>query len=277
MRRRLSAAFAAAALLGAGAAAAEPRQVSFPGRGGLTLTGWLYEPTTPGPHRAVVAMHGCAGLAGRDGRPSARHGDWGERWAAAGLVALFPDSFASRGLGPQCKVKEREVRASRERVEDAEAALRFLAARPDVEAGAIALVGWSNGGSTTLYAVEPRRAPAGVDFARAVAFYPGCRALLEKGGWRSRLPLLLLIGEADDWTPAEPCAALIAEAKAQGDPVEIVTYPGAYHDFDHPGLPVHVTQGLAYTASGGGAAHSGTDATARADAIARVTAALAGR
>ena len=277
MRGGVAVLCAAAALIGAGAAAAEPRRVDFPGPDGLTLTGWLYQPATPGPHRAVVALHGCAGLAGRDGLPSARHRDWGERWAAAGLVALFPDSFASRGLGPQCRVKERAARASRERVDDAEAALKFLAARPDVEAGSIALVGWSNGGSATLYAVEPRRAPAGVDFARAVVFYPGCRALLQKGGWRSRLPLLLLIGEADDWTPAEPCAALIAAAKAKGDPVEIVTYPGAYHDFDHPDLAVHVAQGLAYTANGAGAAHSGTDANARDDAIARVTAALAGR
>ena len=33
---------------------------------------------------------------------------------------------------------------------------------------------------------------------------------------RTRLPLLVLIGAADDWTPAAPCSELIADAKAKG-------------------------------------------------------------
>jgi hypothetical protein len=99
--------------------------------------------------------------------------------------ALSRDSFGSRGLGPQCRNDEREVRPSRERVADAEAALRFLVARADVDPKAVSLLGWSNDGSTTLYAVEPKHAPTGVDFARAIAFYPGCRLPLEHG-WKSR-------------------------------------------------------------------------------------------
>lgn len=49
-------------------------------------------------------------------------------------------------------------------------------------------------------------------------------------------PLLLLIGEADDWTPAAPCKALAARVAARGEPMQIVTYPGTYHDFDSPAL-----------------------------------------
>ncbi len=275
MKFRRVAVFAAAfaALIGAGARAA-PQRVTFPGDGGVILQGWLYAPTTEGPHRAIVALHGCAGLVNAKGEPSARHEDWGERWANAGFLALFPDSFGSRGLGPQCKVSDREAHPSRERVADADAALKFLAARPDVDAKQISLVGWSNGGSSTLYAVDPRRAPAGADFVRAIAFYPGCRTPLESGRWRTRLPLLVLIGAIDDWTPAEPCAALVADAKAKGEPAEIVTYAGAYHDFDHPDLPVHTLDGLAFTGNGSRQAHSGTDPAARADAIERVMEAL---
>jgi dienelactone hydrolase len=114
----------------------------------------------------------------------------------------------------------------------------------------------------TLYAVEPKNAPGGVDFARAIAFYPGCRLPLESGRWASRRPLLVLIGAADDWTPAAPCEALAAEAKAQGEAVDIVVYPGAYHDFDHPALPFHTGDGLAFTANGGGSAHTGTNPAA---------------
>jgi dienelactone hydrolase len=266
---RFAAGIIAFAAFGA-VAQASPQRVAIPGENGTTIEAWLYAPASPGPHRAVVALHGCAGVMGRNGGPSPRHADWGERWAAAGFLALFPDSFASRGLGPQCKVSEREVHPSRQRVADAEAALKFLAARPDVDPKQISLVGWSNGGSSTLYAVEPKNAPGGVDFVRAIAFYPGCRTPLESGSWRTRMPLLLLIGESDDWTPAAPCAALAADAKAKGEPVEFVAYPNAYHDFDHPGQPVHVVGGLAFSGSGGGEAHSGTDPSARADAIRRV-------
>ena len=52
-------------------------------------------------------------------------------------------------------------------------------------------------------------------------------------------------------------------------------YPGAYHDFDHPNLPVRTHKGLAYTGDGRGVAHTGTDPAARADALLRVPAFLA--
>lgn len=267
--RTLILGFCAGLLCAANAFAAAPERVSFPGPDG-TLEGWLYAPTAPGPHPAVVALHGCAGLTGKNGLPSPRHDDWGRRLSAEGFIVLFPDSFASRGLGPQCKNDEREISPSRERVDDANAALLFLADRPDVSRGAISLLGWSNGGSSTLYAVKPKNSPAGVDFARAVAFYPGCRIPLESRRWKSRLPLLVLIGAADDWTPAQPCLDLIAAAKAEGENVDIVAYPGAYHDFDHPDQAIHILSGLAFAASGTGEAHTGTNPAARADAIARV-------
>jgi dienelactone hydrolase len=257
------------------AVAAPPQHVSFAGTN-LMMQGWLYRPAQPGRHPAVVALHGCSGLTDKSGQPSDRHADWGQRLAALGYIVLFPDSYGSRGLGSQCKNDERSVEPSRERVADAKAGLAYLAARPDVKADAIALLGWSNGGSSVLYSVEPKNAPAqGPDFAKAVAFYPGCRLPLESGKWRSRVPLLILMGEADDWTPAAPCKALAAQAKSSGEAVAIVTYPGAYHDFDHPNLQVHVLSGLAFTADKSGAAHTGTNPAARADAIQRVPAFLA--
>jgi len=83
------------------------------------------------------------------------------------------------------------------------------------------------------------------------------------------------MGEADDWTPAAPCHDLATAAKAAGEAVDLVTYPGAYHDFDHPDLPVKQVKGLAFTANGDGVAHTGTNPAARADAIQKVPAFLA--
>jgi dienelactone hydrolase len=246
-----------------------------PASGAATLQAALYRPEGPGPFPAVVALHGCAGLWDKTGVPSDRHEDWGERLAKLGYVVVMPDSFGSRGAtGSQCRDDDRVARASRERITDAVAALAYLQGLPYVKPDAVVLLGWSNGGNTVLNTVRPRAAPAGgaPDFRAAVAFYPGCRVSAENARWSTRLDLFLLIGEADDWTPAEPCRALAA---AHPEHVTLKTYPGAYHDFDHPGLPVHVVKGLAFTGSGTGSAHTGTDPAARADAILRVPAWIA--
>jgi dienelactone hydrolase len=276
---RVSRAFGGGILMLAAAHAthAAAETVTFPGDG-VTLEAQLFRPQGAGPFPAVVALHGCSGLYERKGeRLSARHADWAERLSAEGFLVLLPDSFTSRGLGPQCRVRERETRPSRERVADALAAKAYLQTRPDVKAGAISLLGWSNGGSTVLYAVEPRHAAKDgkPDFAVAIAFYPGCRVPAESGRWHTRLKLHILIGGADDWTPAAPCESLANTAQGAGESVAIKVYPGAYHDFDHPNQPVHLVRGLAFTGSGTGAAHSGTDPASRADAIKLVPTLLA--
>lgn len=257
-------------------AATAAERVSFAGDD-LMLRAILYRPDGPGPFAAVIALHGCAGLYGRDDSLSPRHADWAGRLVAAGFIVLFPDSFGSRGAGPQCKTDDRVTRPSKERVDDALAAKAYLQSRPDVKADALSLLGWSNGGSTVLYAVEPRNRPGDgkPDFARAVAFYPGCRAPSEQSRWHARLPLLILIGAADDWTPAAPCRSLAADAAAEREPVSIQIYPGAYHDFDHPNLSIKSHSDLAYTGDGSGQAHTGTDPAARRDVVTRVPAFLA--
>jgi dienelactone hydrolase len=249
--------------------------IEFPGEDG-PLKGELLLPAGAGPFPAVVALHGCCGLYGKGGALSRRHQDWAERLTRAGFLVLFPDSFSSRGLKSQCRNSERTVRASRERVGDALAAADYLKTRPDVKADAVNLLGWSNGGSTVLYTLRAaaRRRPE-QPFAKAVALYPGCRVPLERGNWHTRIAFRLLIGEADDWTPAEPCRELIRAAQDAGEPASIVTYPGAYHEFDAPDMAIRVRRHLAYTVNGDGVAHSGTDPAARKDAIEQVTGFLA--
>jgi dienelactone hydrolase len=240
------------------------------------LKGELLRPAGAGPFPAVVALHGCGGLFGKDGALSRRHQDWAERLTQAGFMVLLPDSFGSRGLTSQCRNSDRTVRPSRERVGDAIAAAGYLKTRPDVKRDAVNLLGWSNGGSTVLYALRTAAgSPEEQPFAKAVAFYPGCRVPLERGNWHTRIPFLLLIGEADDWTPAGPCREFVRVARDAGEPASIITYPGAYHSFDAPDMAIRVQRDLAYTAKGDGVAHSGTDPAARKDAIEQVMGFLA--
>lgn len=263
---------AAAASVAVPAAAAEERIALPPiaGEAPERLDAALYRAgSAPAP--LVVALHGCGGLRNSKGDLSRRHADWAERLNRLGYSVLFPDSFASRGVTSQCKAKDRVARASRERVDDVRRALAWAAAQPFVDSRAIHLLGWSNGGSTVLSAVQPGRglASGAPDFASAVAFYPGCRVAAASARWRTRVDLLILIGEADDWTPAAPCEAL---ATAHADRVSIRTYPGAYHEFDHPGIAIHERRGLAFSGNGTGVAHLGTDPAARADVVERVPA-----
>lgn len=238
----------------------------------------LYRPPGPGPFPAVVAMHGCGGLWRASGQLSTRHSDWGERLAAAGFLVLMPDSYGSRKLGSQCGVKDLTVRASRERVVDANAARHWLQLREDVLPAAISLIGWSGGGSAILAAARKDRRPADTapDFVRAVAFYPSCRTQSDSTSFAARLPIMILMGDADDWTPHGPCDFLAKAAQARGEQVELVLYPGALHDFDHPRLEVRERNDIAYSATGTGKATVGTNPAAREDALKRVKAFLKG-
>jgi dienelactone hydrolase len=234
-------------------------RVSVPGPHGVSLDAALVLPDGPTKAPPVVALHGCGGPF-----PS-RDGQWAVLLAKAGHIVLLPDSFGSRGLGSQCGIKEREVTPSGLRREDAIDAAQWLTARRGTPPGGVALLGWSNGGSTVL---ETARAAADLPpglFLRFAAFYPGCPSADEDLGWKPSAPILILMGEDDDWTPAPPCHAL---AERFPDEISFVGYPGTYHDFDAPGRPVKVRNGAA-TAKGG-EAHVGTNEPARQDALARL-------
>jgi dienelactone hydrolase len=254
------------------AAAAGPERVDIPA-GDVTLHGTLYRPDGDGPFPAVVALHDCGGLTHRPATQSQLYSEWANVLLAKGFVVLFPDSFGSRGLGPQCRESKRNIHASRERVADANAARRWLQTQSFVRADRISLIGWSNGGSAALWAVRPTTAPhdGGADFRSAIALYPSCRRL-RVTAWSARVPTLILAGGADDWTSAAVCQQMVAGARGRSARAEIIVYPGAYHEFDRANSPIRVRTGLVNTADPSGKAHGGTNPAARSDALKRVPA-----
>ncbi|MGW8183812.1 MAG: dienelactone hydrolase family protein, partial [Burkholderiales bacterium] len=197
----------------------------------VELEALMYRPTGGGPFPALVLMHGCGGMYTRTGNVTRSYRHWLDLLAEAGYVALLVDSFNPRGYPRICDLDPRPIRESRERLQDAYAALQWLQKQVHVANGHVGLLGWSNGGTGTLYAMRATQPLRG--FRAAVAFYPGCRILSRsKTPYRVYAPTLILTGEADDWTPAEHCVVLTQIAKEQGSPLEIVTYPGAHHSFD---------------------------------------------
>lgn len=242
------------------------------------LVGFVFGPATAGRHPAVVMMHGCGGACTRDGAAlNARHRMWGELLASQGYVALMLDSFTPRGFREICtqKYSQRTLKEA-DRVGDAEAALAYLSGRPDVDAGRIALQGWSHGGGSVL-ATLAARSRGGRAYAAAIAFYPGCSARARAAAsFHPYAPLLILIGAADDWTLAAPCESLTAAVAARGEPMRIVVYPGAYHDFDNPGIhQLHLRKDVPNGVHPGLGVTVAPDAPAREDAKKRVLAFLA--
>ncbi len=237
-----------------------------------TLTGRLLRPAGTGPHPSVVLLHGCGGLYAKTGRVSPRHVWWATTLQQQGYEVLMVDSFGPRGVVDVCTSKDRPVRASVERKRDAWAALAYLRNRSEVDHDRIALMGWSQGGGTVLAAYgageDGPAAKEGGGFRAAVAFYPGCSAPLRNDDWRPDGPLLMLVGEKDDWTPPQSCVELLKRDEVK-ERTELVVYPNAYHGFDAPDAPVRKRKDLA--TAPGGTAHFGTNEAARKDAITRVT------
>jgi dienelactone hydrolase len=211
----------------AGGARAQPvfdaARVGPPGSG---KDGELAMPAGQGPRPAVVVLHGCDGV-------DPHYRDWLQVLSSWGYAALLVDSFRPRGLGNICN-RGRELLPPRQRVRDAFAAAEYLRTLPTVRPARMGLIGFSHGGWTTLHAVLTDGAAGKTPFAAAVAYYPGC----ERPDSALVTDTLILIGEADDWTPAARCQQWRDGVRTGGRTVQIKVYPGARHGFDSA-RPLH--------------------------------------
>src|SRR5947208_1419568 len=100
-----------------------------------------------------------------------------------------------------------------------------IKAMPEIDAKHIFLAGFSLGGYSSLLATDSKN-PASYNGAVAgvIAYYTFCY-----DGVDPSVPVLVLIGEKDDWTPAAKCQAVTGKSN-----FEVVVYPGATHAFNAP-------------------------------------------
>jgi dienelactone hydrolase len=197
------------------------------------ITAVMVRPAGSGPFPAVVQLHGCAGVEATSYR-------WARWFADHGYVALVVDSFTTRATRPDCKSAPDEPPITT-RLDDAFGGHRYLQSLPFVRADRIASVGWSQGAVYALAVINgpslDRARKRGVSipdpgFSAAIGFYPDCHSLIAEQVIR---PLLVLIGSADDWTPAVKCEQMAIAMRSRGADVTLVVYPGAYHYFDVEG------------------------------------------
>lgn len=188
---------------------------------GPEVPGWMYRPAGAGPFAGIVLAHTCAGVS--------NHTDvWGKLLASWGYVVVVPDSFGPRGEKSVCG--RGNVVNGNMRVTDVAGAIDFLNAQPFVRRGEIGLIGHSHGGWTAVRAAQKSYDLAARGLKAAVAYYPSCSQRFDRD---VALPLLILIGDKDDWTLADDCRKLQAAGFARPNLVEVVYYPNAYHSFDN--------------------------------------------
>jgi dienelactone hydrolase len=158
---------------------------------------------------------------------------------------------------------------------DAYGGLAWLQQQPFVAPDKVAVIGWSNGGGAVLFALGKRHGrPVGPDFRAAIAFYPGSCSEQRMGrDWTPTVPLMVLIGARDVWTPAAPCQELVDHAVARGAAIAWHAYPDAWHDFDWPNLKRKELP--AYTTRAGVVPVTAEDPASHADAIRQVQGFLA--
>ena len=179
---------------------------------------------------AMIIAHGSAGLQQKDT----------ERWVPLfhkmGMATFVVDSFSPRGI----KQTTDDQLVLDQAANDADAlfALKLLAQDKRIDPKRIGVIGFSRGGGVAIEtAIEPFRKGIIKDslrFAAHVAFYPGCIVRYwANPAPMTGAPIMMALGEKDDYTPPQPCIDYAETMKKAGVDVETHVYDDAYHDFDN--------------------------------------------
>lgn len=198
--------------------------------GNAKIKGSLSFPSGEGPFPAVVLMHGCSGLTSDVQKGLDLHSEFFTR---NGFATLILDSFSSRGNsgGTVCLSDSNLAKARIYRQFDAINALLHLQSNSKIDPNNIFMMGQSNGGSVALALAGGNVSSmfnGNPNFRAIVAYYPWCGALQP----RIEVPLLILSGEKDNWTPPDYCVNY--KKRLKGATYEVIVYQDAHHGFDLP-------------------------------------------
>jgi len=192
----------------------------------LQLTGILSVPEGKGPFPAVVMLCGCGGL--KDVNDAKQQSTWADQLMSWGYVSLRVDSFGPRGYNGICD--NTSIISNIVRMYDAFSAKAYLSKLKYVDPQKIAVIGWSHGGWAVMAIIDGMYRDEDINpFQAAIAFYPYCESVKIFD-----TPLLILIGEKDDWCPASRCITTKKNLESSNSEYEfkLILYPNVYHAFD---------------------------------------------
>ena len=159
------------------------------------------------------------------------HYEYMEMYQESGFATFELNSFKSRDIsstvGSQVEVTTAAI------ILDAYSAFAELAYHPNIDKNRVSITGWSLGGAVALFSGwKPVMKAIANDlkFASHLAFYPPCFFDPENTEFTDS-PIHILIGELDNWTPAEPCVNFVKKISKNSN-VELTVYPNSHHSFD---------------------------------------------
>ena len=195
----------------------------------------LFPPSRTGKVPAVVVSHGSEGVS------SLYYDVWAKAFLEAGWAVFIVDSQKPRGVGRNLGNQQLSWNTTGN-ISDGLHALKVLATHPDINASKIFHIGFSRGAAASYASAWPiyQRPilPPGVRYIGNIAVYPGCNLRYhEQKTAANPTPILMLLGEKDDMTPAPPCVEYAQQLAAAGLDVRYKVYPGAYHVFDRLDQP----------------------------------------
>ena len=211
----------------------------------VSVSGWasglqpyeLYMPKdTSKPVPLIVVAHSCAGFS-QNGYRNWR--EWAEWANKKNFAAVLIDSWTGRSFGDVCSQPSLANTIYPVRVKDSYEVATEIANTKNIDKSKIFLIGGSHGGRLayevlTKNSVDQFPSDRYIRFAGAIGLYPGCSAYMSKEPTQS--PLLLIVGEIDDWTLPQHCYNLASTAKyskESGYDINIEVIKDAGHSFDY--------------------------------------------
>nr|WP_296064168.1 S9 family peptidase [uncultured Actinoplanes sp.] len=239
----------------AAADAVRPSLEAFAAHDGLTLTGWLFRPRTPGPHPAVVWLHG-----GPEAQERPGHGPLFQSLVARGIAVFAPNVRGSSGFG-RTFVNADNLGLRYGAVEDVRSSVRYLVNGGIADTSRVGCMGRSYGGYLTLAALTsfPDLFAVGIDvcgMSNFFTFYEHTEpwiaaAAVSKYGDpiadrdlladlspinridRLKAPLLIVHGENDSNVPVIEAEQVARALAARGVEHRYLLFPDEGHELLH--------------------------------------------
>ena len=159
------------------------------------------------------------------------HYEYIKMYQEMGFATFELNSFQSRNItstvGSQVEITTATM------ILDAYRAFEKLAKHPNIDKDRVSITGWSLGGAVTLFSAwKPVKEAITSDlkFASHLAFYPPCFFDPENTEFTDS-PIHILIGELDNWTPADPCLKFVNKISNNSN-VDLTIYANSHHSFD---------------------------------------------
>lgn len=193
--------------------------MTVPAADGTQVRAYLAKPEGAGPFPAVIMLHEFYGL-------RAEMLGKAEALAQEGYVVIAPNVFRNGTTNWIPRAIYNVITADTAQIDgDVDAAYRWLAAQPDVQADRIGVMGFCFGGGTALrYSLSNSQLAATAIFYGQIIADPVKLAALSG-------PVLGIFGGADQSIPLTEVEALRQGLETAGIPHEITVYAGQPHAF----------------------------------------------